>query len=178
MTGSSFLTRMWPGFLQARIESGGGSFECLQAHCPRDISDMSKTLRAQDRQSPHGMHRLCAIKQGEPFLCLQMHRLEPSQAQRFAALHPLALKKRFAFADHAQREMSQWGEIAAGTDRSFFRNDGAEAVVKHLTEHFDDPETNAAQTQNKNIGTEQHHRPDLRLRKRIANAASVTADKI
>src|SRR5712691_1312328 len=74
--------------------------------------------------------------------------------------------------------MGERGEIATGTDRTFFGNDRTDAVVKHLTEHLDDLKTNAAQAQNKNISAEQHHRPHLRLRKRVADAASMTADEI
>src|SRR6266487_3585253 len=51
-------------------------------------------------------------------------------------------------------------------------------MVEHLTEHLDDLKTDAAQTKNQNIGAEQHHRPHFRFRKRVADAASVTANKI
>ena len=124
------------------------------------------------------MHRLCAVEQSESFLCLQKHRLQPSASQGFATLQALALEKRLAFADQAQRKMGERGKIATGTDRTFFRNDRTDALVKHLTEHLDDLKTDTAEAKNKDVCTEQHHRPHFRFRKRVADAASVTADKI
>src|SRR5712692_9911428 len=119
MIANGFLTRMWAGLLQARIESGRRSLERFQAHGAGNISDMGETFRAQDRQSPHGMHRVCPVEQSESFLCLYTHRLQPSEAQCFESLHSMTLKKRFAFANQALREMGERSEIATGADRTF-----------------------------------------------------------
>src|SRR5206468_11275805 len=83
-----------------------------------------------------------------------------------------------AFADQAQGEVRERGEIAAGADRAFLWHDWADATVKHFTKHLDDLETDSTQTEGEHIRSQQHHRAHFRFRKRIADAAGVAANKV
>src|SRR6266513_5671068 len=74
--------------------------------------------------------------------------------------------------------MRERSEIAAGADRAFFWNDRRHTPIEQLTERVDDFETDAAEAEGKHIRAQQHHRAHLGFRKRIANSASVTANKI
>src|SRR6266404_1452683 len=124
------------------------------------------------------MHRLRAVEQGKSLFCFEMLRLKSSARQRFPAFHSFALKKCLAFANQGQSEMRERREIAAGADRAFLRNEWVDAPVEHFTKHLDDFEADPAESESKHVGAQQHHRARLRLRKWIANSASVTANKI
>ena len=124
------------------------------------------------------MHRLRAIEQGQPLFCFETLRLKFSAGQRFMAFHSFALKKCLAFTNQRQSEMSERSEIAAGADRSFLWNNGANTAIEHLTKHLDDFEPDTAEAERKHVGAQQHHGPHLRLRKRIANSAGMTANEV
>src|SRR5437762_2836391 len=126
----------------------------------------------------HGMHRLRAIEQGQPLFCFETLRLKSSAGQRFMAFHSFALKKCLAFTNQSQSEMSERSEIAAGADRSFLWNNGADTAIEHLTKHLDDFEPDTAEAERKHVGAQQHHGAHLGLRKRIANSAGMTANEV
>src|SRR6202035_1005888 len=98
-------------------------------------------LRAQKRQSTHGMHRLRTVEQCQAFLCFKVHRLKFTAPQCFGAGHPSAFKKCLAFADETQRQMRQRRQVAARTNRAFFRNHWTDASVEHFTKQLYDLET-------------------------------------
>ena len=74
--------------------------------------------------------------------------------------------------------MSERSEIAAGANRSLFRNDRVDAAIEHFTKHLDNFEPDPAESESKHVGTQQHHRARLWLRKWIANSASVAANEV
>src|SRR6266705_1342491 len=110
------------------------------------------------------------VEQGESFFCFETLRLKSSARQHFMAFHSFALRKCLTFADQSQSEMSERSEIAAGPNRSLFRNDGADTAIEHFTKHLDNFEADPAESESKHVGAEQHHRAHLRLRKWIANS--------
>ena len=68
------------------------------------------------RQRADGGHRLRAVQQRDAFLRFELKRRNFRAPQSFRARHSLALVKCFAFADYSQCQMSQRGQIAAGSD--------------------------------------------------------------
>src|SRR5436309_7875694 len=123
MFGNRLLSGVRARLLQTQIERGRSAFKGFEAHCAGNIRDTSESCGTQKSESAHSMHRLRAVKQGESLFCFETLRLKSSARQRFPAFHSLALKKCLAFANQSQSEMSERGEIAAGADRSLFRND-------------------------------------------------------
>src|SRR6266702_5931890 len=124
------------------------------------------------------MHRLRAVKQGEPLFCFETLRLKSSARQRFPAFHSFAPKKCLTFANQGQSEMRERREIATSADRAFFRNEWADASVEHFAKHLDDFEADPTESESKHVGTQQHHRARLRFGKWIANSASVAANEV
>src|ERR1043166_6665773 len=96
MFGDELLASVWPCFVQARIKRGRRSLERFQGHRASDISDASEPLRAQDRQSPDGVHRLSTVKQGEPFLGFQL------LGSKFRAMKCFAARQSFALLNGTQ----------------------------------------------------------------------------
>src|SRR5438876_6416497 len=178
MFGDRFLTGVRPGVLQTQIEGGRSALKGLEAHRAGNIGHAAEPLGAKNGEATNSVHGLRAVEQSESLFCFEMLGLKPGATKCFAALHSFTLKKRLAFADQAQGEMSERGEIATGADRSLFWNDRMEAAVEQFTEHLDDSRTDSAQSQGKHIRAEQHHRAHLRFRKRRADATRVTADKV
>src|SRR5260370_32320425 len=136
MFGHRDLPGVWPRLLQTQIKRGRSSFERFEAHCAGNIRDTSESFGTQKSESTHSMHRLRAVEQGKSLFCFETLRLKSSARQRFPAFHSFALKKCLAFANQSQSEMSERSEIAAGANRSLFRNDGADAPVEHFTKHL------------------------------------------
>src|SRR3984893_1097500 len=178
MFGDRFLTGVRPGVLQTQIEGGRSALERLKAHRAGNIGQATEPLGAENREPTNCVHGLRAVEQSESLFCFEMLGLKPGATKCFAAFHSFTLKKRLAFADQTQGEMSERGEIATGADRSFFWNDRIEAAVEHFTEHLDDSRTDSAQSQGQHIRAEQHHRAHFRFRKWRADATRMTADKV
>src|SRR6202040_3132554 len=105
--GDRFLTRVRPGVLQTQIEGGRSALERLEAHCAGNIGHAAEPLGAKNGEPTNSVHGLRAIEQSESLFCFEMLRLKPGATQCFAAFHAFTLKKRLAFADQAQGEMSE-----------------------------------------------------------------------
>src|SRR4029077_8923027 len=178
MFGHRLLPGVWPRLLQTQIKRGRSSFERFEAHCAGNVCDASESFGMKKSESAHSMHRLRAVEQGKSLFCFETLSLKSSARQRFPAFHSFALKKCIAFANQGQSEMRERREIAAGADRAFLRNDRVDAPVEHFAKHLDDFKADSAESESKHVGPQQHHRARLRLRKWIANSASVTANKI
>src|SRR5437773_7205859 len=178
MFANCLLSGVRARLLQTQIKRGRSSFERFEAHCAGNIRDTSESFGTQKSESAHSMHRLRAVKQGESLFCFETLRLKSSARQRFPAFHSFAQKKCLAFANQGQSEMSERSEIAAGADRALFRNDGVHTAIEHFTKHLDNFEPDPAESESKHVGAQQHHRARLRLRKWIANSASVAANEV
>src|SRR5262249_40885360 len=61
---------------------------------------------------------------------------------------------------------------------ALFRNNSVHTVVEHLGKQLDDLPTDSAEAQRQHVSPEQHHCAHLRFRKRPANSARVTTDKV
>src|SRR5437879_9694296 len=130
MFGDRLLSGVRSRLLQTQIERGRSSFERFEAHCAGNIRDTSESFGTQKSESAHSMHRLRAVEQGESLFCFEALRLKSGARQRFPAFHSFALKKCVAFANQSQSEMSERSEIAAGANRSLFRNDGVDTPIE------------------------------------------------
>ncbi len=123
---------LWPGWGRASCKRGskaaGVPFSASRL-AAGNIGDAREPLRAQKREPANGVHRLCAVEQGQPLFCLQLHRFQSSATKRFAAFHSFTLEKRLAFANQTQRKVRKRSEIAAGSDRTLFWNHRADMVV-------------------------------------------------
>src|SRR5438105_14426962 len=129
MFGDRLLTRVRPGVLQPQIEGGRSALERLETHRAGNIRHATEPLGAKNGEPTDCVHGLRAVEQSESLFCFEMLGLKPGATKCFAAFHSFTLKKRLAFADQTQGEMSERGEIATGADRTFFWNDRIEAAV-------------------------------------------------
>src|SRR5882724_5669985 len=155
---------MWTRFLQTWIERSRRVTQTFERHRAGNIGNICQAFPMQDRQSPDRMHGLSAVQQRETFFGLQLQWLKFRPLKRFATIHPVSGKERFAFADQTQSEMRQWREIATCTDRAFFRNNWMHAPIKHLTKQLNNFRANAAESKREDVCAQQHHRANFRLR--------------
>src|SRR6266496_2937273 len=74
--------------------------------------------------------------------------------------------------------MRERREIAAGADRTLFRNDRMHAPIQHLAKHLNDLEPNTAEAERKHVCAQQHHCANFGLRKRLTDSTGVAANEI
>ena len=99
MSGDRFLSLVRSGVVQPRIKRCRRVTQTFERHCPSNIGNARKAFRARDRQSTNCVHRLSPVQQRETFFGLQLHWLQFRPLERFATVHPVSGKERFAFAD-------------------------------------------------------------------------------
>ena len=150
----------------------------LHGHGAGDRSDAEDLLGVEQRQHAHRLHRLGAVDQGEAFLRLQHHRLEPRPAQRLAAGEPLATEERLALADQDQRQVGQRSEIAARADRALLRHEGDHVALEHRDEQVQRALADPAVSSGEDVRAQKHQRAHGRGRQRGARACGVGEDQV
>ena len=97
------------------------------------------------------MHPLRAIEQCEALLRFELQGLQLRARQRFGARDSFTTKKSFAFANHAQGQMRERREVAAGTYRALFRNHRMHTSIEHVAKQLDYFATNSAESERQHI---------------------------
>ena len=164
--------------MNARIEGGRRSLQCLETHRAGDVRDAGEAFRAQQSEPADRVHRLRSIQERETLLGFQYRRRQSGFVQRVQTRQPFVAVERFAFADQHQRKMRQRRQISARTDRTLFRDDWMHAAIQQFAQKLDHFKTDAAQPQRQHIGAQQDHRAHFRDRERPADAAGVAAHEI
>ncbi len=79
-----------------------------------------------------------AVQQRETFFRFEPQRSQFSLPQCLTAAYALPLIKSFSFANENQREMRQWGKVAARTHGTLFRHDWVNSSIEKARQHLDD----------------------------------------
>src|SRR5207244_53264 len=114
--GGRTLSGMRPRGVYALVEGDGRAEEGLERHGARDVGKAGESCSAPKRERTYGGERLRSIEEGEAFLSFQADRFDAGALQGGVAGHALAMIDRLAFADDAERQVGQRGEIAGGAD--------------------------------------------------------------
>ena len=103
--------------MDALVECHGGPAKRREGHRAPHIRQTRQTMRPPQRQAAYRRQRLCAVQQSDAFLGFQPDGFDFGQAQGLAAGQQAALIHGLAFADHAQRQVGQGGQVTAGSNR-------------------------------------------------------------
>src|SRR5689334_3668411 len=104
------------------VEGNRCAKQRLERHRAGLMRGLPQTLRIHKGEGRHRRMCLRSINERDAFLRRQRDRLElvllehRGRGARLAAVYQLAL------ADHRQREMREWREVAAGADAALLRN--------------------------------------------------------
>ena len=172
------LAGMGTRLVNPRIKRRRRSLQRLQAHRAGNICDAREAFRAQQSQPTHRMHGLCSIQERETLFRFQDDRAQPGLAERFETRQPRAAVEHFAFTDQRQSKVRQRRQIPARADRTFLGYYRIDAPVQQFAQQLDDFQTDPTQSEREDIGSKQYHRPHFRNGERLADAASVAANKI
>src|SRR5439155_12034258 len=91
---------------------------------------------------------------------------------------PPVAEERFPFTNHSEGQVRERGEIATGADRSLLGNERVNAAIQHLAEQLNHLESHTAKPEREDICTQENHRAHFRNRERLANPATMAADKV
>src|SRR5439155_22525018 len=91
---------------------------------------------------------------------------------------PPVAEERFPFTNHSEGQVRERGEIATGADRSLFGNERVNATIQHLAEQLNHLESHTAKPVREDICTQENHRADFGNRERLAQPATMAADKV
>jgi hypothetical protein len=164
--------------VDALVEGNAGAEESFQRHGAGNVGESGEASGAPEGESADGGESLRAIEECEAFLTFEANGIDGGAAESLAAVEPLAAVDGFAFANDAQGEMGERGEISAGADRAFLGDDGMDTAVEHESEGLGDAGADATVSEREGVGAEGHHDAGFGFRERLAEAAGMAADKV
>ena len=124
----------WPGCGRAQISDSSNADAvpsiALQAHRAGHIRGADQDVGVGQGQGADGRHQLRAVQQGESFLGLELHRLEPAAA-RASPPGSLAPPTSASPSPMTTRAVGERREVAGGADAAAGRHDWVDAGVQH-----------------------------------------------
>ena len=176
--GDRALSRMRPRRVYALVEGDGRAEQGFQRHRARDVGEAREPGGAPERERAHGGERLRSIEQREAFLRCQADGFDAGALQGGAARHALAAIDRFAFADDAERQVGERGQIAGSAHRALRRDHGMNAAIQHERQRLGDDGAHAAVAERQRVGAQGHDDARLGLGERRAQPAGVAAHQV
>ncbi len=125
-----------------------------------------------------GQDQLGAVHQGQPLLRHQAKRLDLRSAQRLGGRHPHPSQDRLAFAQKAERQMGERGEIAARADGALLRNHRQQIRVQKGQKRLDHPGAHARVAAGKHMGPQEDQGAGRALGKGRADPGAVAPDQV
>ena len=172
------LARMWPGLVDGRVEGHRRPAEPLQGRGPGHLGHLQQFLRTEEGQRPEGRHGLGPVQQGQTLLGLQLERLQPRGGQGLVSREPPSPHRRLALSDEDQRHVGGRREVPRGPDRALPRHDRHHVGLQHRQQLLRHPRADPAPAPGQDVGPQQHHRPTLLGRERVADPAGVAPDQV
>src|SRR5215213_8363379 len=164
--------------VNALIESDRCPSQSFERHRARNVGQPCKPVRAIKRQRPDSAHRLRSIEQSEALFDFQFQWRNLCAFESDGCCESLSFVENFSFANHCEREVCEWREIAARTNASLCGNDRRHAFFKHRNQRLDHQRTRATEPSSQHVRTQQQHRAGFRLGQWITQTDRVTAHKI
>ena len=164
--------------MDARIERRVAAGQTIDSQCAdhdRSIEQRFGREQAIERQRET---QLRPVDERETFLRLQRDRFEPGGAADFGAFEAASVLSGFAFADQAQRQVCERGEIAGRADGAAARDHREHVVVEQREQRVDQFGAYAGDAGREAVRLEQQHAAHERRCERLADAARVTAHEI
>ena len=145
---------------------------------PATSARPASRVARQSASAPTAVSACVPLSSARPSFASRRTGSMPARCRASQTRQALAAIHRFAFADHAKRQVGQRREIAARADRSLRRNHGVHAAIQHLRQRLGEHRAHAAVAERQRIGAQGHHHARLRFGERRAQPAGVAAHQI
>ena len=146
--------------LVGRGEGDVRAEQCLDRLRGRDARGADQAIRVGQEQRGERAHHLGPVEQREPFLRLQLQRLQPGGGQGLARRQDSTAHLDLAPSDQRQGEMGERRQVAGRTEAPLLRHDRVDALFEERQQPIDQQRPAAAVPERQRVRAQEQHRPD------------------
>ena len=121
------------------------------------VGPVAELCGVDNRPAAECCHVLCAVKQSQSFLRVQLDGFPVLEFKQFFSAHATALILHFAETNEGEAEVSERDKVTRRADRALHIDDGEDVVVEEVDETFDSVELHARIAITERLNLEQNH---------------------